>query len=158
MKRIIAISICLVFVLSASTILLAPEKMEKRMTFEQFKKEVMASIERRNGELITLFEAGNFGEMPKIFTRYSKVVTHIGEVIEAKDSAEYWSKVSEKMKGRSLKFEKPHFYGWELMLNDPPCPEETDFVVFEITKFSFVGASNGAIRSAQRHRVKCTRD
>lgn len=158
MKRIISISICIVFMISASAILLAQEKMEKRMTFEQFKKEVMHSIEHRNKDLKTFFEAGEFSEMAKRFTCYSRIVTHEGEVIEARDSAEYWSKVSEVMKGRSLKFEKPHFYGWELKLSDKPHPEETDFVVFEVTEFSFVGASKGKIFTLQRHLVKCISD
>jgi len=158
MKRIVSISICIVFMLSASTILLAPEKMEKRMTFEQFKKEVMHSIEHRNKDLKTLFEAGEFSEMARKFTRYSRIVTHEGEVIEAGDSAEYWSKVNEVMKDKSLKFEKPHFYGWELKLSDKPHPDETDFVIFEVTEFSFIGGSNGKITTLQRHIVRCIRD
>ena len=133
MKRIVSISICLAFILTASTVLLAPEKEKVKLTFGQFKEEVMASIASRNEQLKALFAEGEFDEMAKKFTRYSKIMTHDGKVIEAKDSGKYWARVREMMKKGSLKFEKPHFNGWELDLGDPPCPEETDFVVFEAT-------------------------
>ena len=158
MKKIVSISICLVFILSASTVLLAPEKTKIKLTFGQFKEEVMANIMSRNEKLRTLFAEGEFDEMAKQFTRYSKIMKHDGEVIKARESGSYWREVREKMKKGGLKFEKPHFYGWELDLAKHPCPEETDFVVVEATKFSFVGASGGAIATLQRHKVRCIRD
>ncbi len=56
MKRIISLSICMVFLLSASTIFLAQEKMEKEpMTFEGFKQEVKRIIKERNAYLFVYF-------------------------------------------------------------------------------------------------------
>jgi hypothetical protein len=164
MKRIISISICLVFVLSASTILLAPEKMEKKLTFEQFKKEVKHSIEHRNKELVRLFEKQKYDLMAEAFTSYAKIKTHDRGVINAKDSAVYWRSLGKELRATKLHFEMTKFYGWELTQSKPPLPEETDFVIFEITKFSFTIGSNGQEEgegeegSAQRHIVRCIRD
>lgn len=158
MKRIISISICMVFLLSASTILLAPEKMEKRMTFEEFEEKVLTRIKNRNANLESLFEKHEYDMMAAEFTLYAKIKTHKKDVINGKDSAKYWKSLGEELKATDLRFKLKSFYGWELELNDPPCPEETDFVIFEITKFSFKGGSEGEEGSAQRHRVKCIED
>lgn len=163
MKRIIAISICLVFVLSASTIPLAQEKMEKRMTFKEFEKKVKTRIQKRNVKLVSLFNEKEYGEMADAFSLYSKIVTHEGKEILARESADYWRKVA-KLGGTDLHFKLKFFTGWELELRDPLHPEETDFVVFEISKFSFAVGSNGDdnnigyTESAQRHRVMCEED
>ncbi|TET62142.1 MAG: hypothetical protein E3J47_04045 [Candidatus Stahlbacteria bacterium] len=158
MKRIIAISICLVFVLSASTILLAPEKMEKRLTLEEFEKKVLTRIENRNAKLESLFVKHEYDMMAAEFTRYATIKTHEKDVVNGQDSAEYWRSLGEELKATDLRFKLKSFYGWKLMLNDPPCPEETDFVIFEITKFSFKGGSEGEEGSGYRHRVKCIED
>jgi hypothetical protein len=162
MKRIIAISICLVFVLSASTIPLAQEKM-KRMTFKEFEKMVLMSIKNRNEKLVSLFNEKEYAKMTETFSRYSKIVTHEGKEILASKSAHYWESVA-KLGGTDLRFKKKFFTGWELKLREPPHPQETDFVIFEISKFSFTVGSNGDnnnigyTESAQRHRVMCEPD
>lgn len=164
MKRIITISICLVFVLSASTILLAPEKMEKKLTFKEFEKKVLTRIEKRNAKLESLFKKQKYDLMADEFTSYSKITTHNRGVINAKDSAVYWRSLHEELRATNLHFIMKSHYGWELTLSDPPHPEETDFVIFEITKFSFTVESNGKEDpvgeegSAQRHKVKCIED
>jgi len=164
MKRIIAISICLVFVLSASMILLAPEKMEKKLTFKEFEKKVLTRIEKRNAKLESLFEKGKYVDMAKEFTSYAKIKTHDRGVINAEDSADYWKSLAEGLRATNLHFIMKSHYGWELTLSDPPHPEETDFVIFETTKFSFTVGSNGEEDpegeegSAQRHKVKCIED
>jgi hypothetical protein len=161
MKRIISISICLAFMLSASTILLAPEKKEKRLTFEEFEKKVLTEITKRNEKLAHLFNKKEYGKMAEEFTLYSKITTHERKIILAKDSEEYWRYVGEELKGTDLHFKLKSHYGWELTLSDPPHPEETDFVIFEITKFSFTVGSNGEEDpegeegSGRRHKVKC---
>ncbi|NIO47906.1 MAG: hypothetical protein GTN73_00490 [Candidatus Aminicenantes bacterium] len=163
MKRIIAISICLVFVLSASTIPLAQERMEKRMTFKEFKEMVYTSIQERNENLVSLFKEEKYDKMAEIFSRYSKIVTHEDKEILARESADYWRKVA-KLGGTDLHFKLKFFTGWELMLREKPHPEETDFVIFEISMFSFTIGSNGddtnggRTESAQRHRVMCEID
>lgn len=163
MKRIVSISICVVFVLSASTIPLAQERMEKRMTFKEFEKKVLTSIKNRNEKLVHLFNKDEYEKMVAEFTLYSKITTHEGEEIPAKDSAEYWASLG-KMRATDLCFKLKSFYGWELDLTTPPHPEETDFVIFEITKFSFTVGSggqedpDGEVGSAQRHKVRCIAD
>jgi len=163
MKRIIAISICLVFVLSASTIPLAQERMKKRMKFEEFEKGVLESINNRNEKLVHLFNKQEYDKMAEIFSCYSKIVTHEDKEILARESADYWRKVA-KLGGTDLHFKLKFFTGWELMLREKPHPEETDFVIFEISMFSFRIGSNGddtnggRTESAQRHRVMCETD
>ena len=164
MKRIIAISICLVLVLSASTILLAPEKMEKKLTFKEFEKKVLTRIEKRNAKLASLFEKQKYDDMAKEFTSYAKIKTHDKGVINAEDSAVYWKSLEEGLRATNLRFIMKSHYGWELLQSDPPHPEETDFVIFEITMFSFTVGSNGQEEkrgeegSAQRHKVRCIED
>jgi hypothetical protein len=164
MKRIVSISICVVFVLSASTIPLAQERMEKRMTFKEFEKKVLTSIKNRNEKLVHLFNKDEYEKMAAEFTLYSKITTHEGEEIPAKDSGEYWRYIGKELGGTDLHFKLKSFYGWELMLSDAPHPEETDFVIFEITKFSFTVGSggqedpDGEVGSAQRHKVRCIAD
>ena len=162
MKRIIAISICLIFVLSASTIPLAQEKM-KRMTFKEFEKMVLMSIKNRNEKLVDFFNEKEYDKMAEVFSLYSKIVTHKDKVILARESAHYWREVA-KLGGTDLHFKLKIFTGWELVLRDPPHPQETDFVFFEISMFSFTTGSNGndtnggRTESAQRHRVMCEPD
>ena len=164
MKRIISISICMVFLLSASTILLAPEKMEKRMTFEGFEKKVRQLIEYRNLKLDSSFYAGEYYKMPGAFKSKTRLVTHEGEVITGRDSENYWRKVGEiigNQEGRKLKFKKPHLELMELEVGPEPEPEEFDFIAIEITEFSFkVGKTTykGYIDPEYRHRVRCTID
>jgi len=165
MKRIISISICMVFLLSASTILLAPEKMEKRWTFEKFEKTVRQLIEDRNAKLVCFFSAGEYYKMPGELKNYNtKLVTHEGEIITGKDSENYWRKVGKiigNQEGRKLKFKKPHLELMELEVGPEPEPEEFDFIAIEITEFSFkVGKTTykGYIDPSYRHRVRCTID
>jgi len=163
MKRIIAISICLAFVLSASTIPLAQEKKEKRLTFKEFEKNVKTRILNRNDELERLFKKQQYEEMAEEFSDYAKITTHTKEVINAKESAEYWASLGKKG-ATNLKFKMKSFYGWELKLSEKELLEETDFVIFEITKFSFTVGSNGdedpegEEGSGHRHKVNCTED
>jgi hypothetical protein len=137
--------------------------MEKRMTFKEFEKKVKTRILKRNEKLEHLFNKEKYEEMAAEFTDYSTIATHEGEKILAKESAAYWSSVAE-LGGTDLSFKLKSFYGWELNLNDPPHPEETDFVIFEVTKFSFMVGSNGGVDpegeagSGFRHRVKCIED
>ena len=160
MKRIISISICLVFVLSASTIPLAPEKMEKKLTFKEFEKKVLIEFKNRNEKLAHLFNKEEYEKMAAEFSLYSKITTHDRGVINARESAEYWESLG-KQRATNLSFKLKSHYGWELTLSDPPCPEETDFVIFEITRFSFTVGSNGQEEkggeegSGRRHKVKC---
>ncbi len=164
MKRIISISICMVFLLSASTILLAPEKMEKRWTFEKFEKTVRQLIEDRNTKLESSFSAGEYCKMPGAFKPKTRLVTHEGEIITGKDSENYWRKVGKiigNQEGRKLKFKKPHLELMELEVGPEPEPEEFDFIAIEITEFSFkVGKTTykGYIDPSYRHRVRCTID
>ncbi|MBA7639982.1 hypothetical protein ES703_47643 [subsurface metagenome] len=163
MKRIISISICLVLVLSASTILLAPEKKEKPMTFEEFEKKVRDHVQQRNKNLEHLFKKQQYEDMAKEFSRYAKITTHNKKVINARESADYWESLGEQ-KATNLSFKLKSFYGWELALSEERHPEETDFVIFGITKFSFIVGSNGEedpegeAGSGHRHKVKCIED
>ncbi len=164
MKRIISISICMVFLLSASTILPAQEKVKKRMTFPEFEKTVRQLIEDRNAKLESSFYAGEYCNMPGAFKPKTRLVTHEGEVITGKDSENYWRKVGEiigNQEGRKLKFKPPHLELMELEVGPDPEPEEFDFIAIEITEFSFkVGKTTykGYIDPEYRHRVRCTID
>jgi len=158
MKRIIAISICVVFVLSASMVPLAQEKKEKSMTFEEFKVKVKEKIEERNAKLLDHFNKRAYDKMPGEFTLHSRIVTHEGEVIQGKDSENYWRKVGRKLKGFNLKFEKEYLEFKQLTVSEPPENWEINYVAYEITKFSFVGGSSGAIDTVYRHRVICEID
>ena len=164
MKRIISISICMVFLLSASTILPAQEKVKKRMTFVEFEKEVLKLIGDRNTKLESSFYAGEYHKMPGAFKPKTRLVTHEGEIITGKDSENYWRKVGEvigNQEGRKLKFKKPHLELMELEVGPDPEPEEFDFIAIEITEFSFkVGKTTykGYIDPSYRHRVRCTID
>lgn len=155
MKRIIAVSICLAFVLSASTILLA---LEKDMTFDQFQQEVRRLISDRNGNLKALFNEGQYQSMPEELKFKTKIVTHEGEVISGEDSENYWRKIGKKG-GKGLNFEDPQLTFMELEVSDPPLDEEIDYVAVEITKFTFkIGKKlhKGFLDPIYKHRVRCT--
>ena len=157
MKRIIAISICLVFVLSASMVPLAQEPQE-RMTFEEFQERVRQNIEERNGLLLLRFNQRRYHRMPEAFALHARIVTHEGEVIIGRDSAKYWRKVGQI--GRNLQFEAtPEYLEFEeLEVSDPPGELEINYVAYEITRFSFEGGSSGKIDAVHRHRVMCEID
>lgn len=163
MKRIISISICMVFLLSASTIFLAQEKTEEPMTFEEFKTKVKSIIKSRNDELKKHFSNGEYALMPGKLKEYNaKVVTHKGKVIPGRYSEDYWRKVGEiigNKEGRKLKFKEPHLEFMELDVGPDPECYEINFIAVEITEFSFkVGETKyrGYIDPSYRHRVRCT--
>ena len=161
MKRIISISICMVFLLSASTILLAPEKMEKRMTIKEFEKKIRELIEIRNAKLVSFFNAGEYDKMPGAFKPKTNLVTHDGNIILGRDSENYWRKVRVNLEGTNLDFKAPHLELMEIDVGPEPNPEEFDFVALESTKFSFDVNSKkykGYIDPVYRHRVKCIID
>jgi hypothetical protein len=163
MKRIISVSICLVLVLSASTSPLAQEKKEKPITFKEFEKEVKDHVLKRNKNLEHLFKKQQYEDMAKEFSLYAKITTHDRGVINASESAGYWESLG-NMRATNLDFKLKSFYGWELTLSEERHPEETDFVIFEITKLSFTVGSNGEedpiseVGSGHRHKVKCIRE
>ncbi|TET81650.1 MAG: hypothetical protein E3J43_00435 [Candidatus Heimdallarchaeota archaeon] len=160
MKRIIAISICVVFVLSASMVPLAQEKKDevRAMTFGEFQEEVREIIEERNNLLLLRFNRGRYNRMPEEFALHARIVTHEGEVILGRDSAKYWKKVGQI--GRNLQFEvTPEYLEFEeLEVSDPPGELEINYVAYEITRFSFEGGSRGTIDAVYRHRVMCEID
>ena len=160
MKRIISISICMVFLLSASTILLAPEKVKEPMTFEEFKKEVKDIIKSRNKELKTHFSEGKYELMPGQLKDYNtRIVTHRGDVIEGRASENYWRKVRVDLKGTNLNFNPPHLEFIELDVGPDPECWEINYVALEITQFSFdiEGKKHkGYIDPEYKHRVRCT--
>ncbi len=162
MKRIISISICMVFLLSASTIFLAQEKIkEEPMTFGEFQLKVRSIIKCRNDELKKHFKDGKYELMPGKLEKYNtKLVTHDGKVIPGEYSESYWRKVVKVSEGTDLNFEDPHLEFMELEVSPPPGnEEEINYVALEITKFSFkVGKKKhkGWIDPIYRHKVKCT--
>ncbi|NIM59948.1 MAG: hypothetical protein GTO16_13570 [Candidatus Aminicenantes bacterium] len=154
MKRIISVSICLAFVLSASTILLPLPN----MTFDQFQQRVRSLITARNGALNALFNAKNYQSMPDQLKFKTKIVTHEGEVISGEDSENYWRKIGSQG-GINLNFEEPQLTFMELEVSEPPLDEEIDYVAIEITKFTFtIGTEEheGYLDPIYRHRVRCT--
>jgi len=159
MKRIISISICMVFLLSASTIFLAQEKIEEEpMTFGEFQLKVRSIIKCRNDELKKHFKDGKYELMPGQLKEYNaKLVTHKGKIILGRYSEDYWRKVG-GMKGTNLKFNPPHLDFMDLGV-DPDAPGyEINYVAVEITKFSFdvKGKKHkGYIDPTYRHRVRC---
>jgi hypothetical protein len=160
MKRIISISICMVFLLSASTILLAQEKVEEPMTFEEFKTKVKSIITSRNKELKKHFSEGKYDLMPGQLKEYNaKVVTHKGKVIPGRYSEDYWREVGKGLKGTNLNFKAPHLDFTDLGV-DPDSPGYViNYVAVEITKFTFdvKGKKHkGYIDPQYRHRVRCT--
>jgi hypothetical protein len=162
MKRIISISICMVFLLSASTILLALEKVEEPMTFEEFKQEVKRIIKERNAYLFVYFNEKEYDKMPGKLKDYeTKLVTHKGVVIKGGGSKNYWIEVGKVMKGTELSFEDPDLKFMELDVGPNPGDNEINYVALEITKFSFkVGKKKhkGWIDPIYRHRVRCIID
>jgi hypothetical protein len=160
MKRIISISICMVFLLSASTIFLAQEKMEKEpMTFEEFQTKVKSIIESRNQKLIEHFSHGKFNLMPGQLKDYStRIVTHGGDVIDGRLSENYWRKIGEGLRGKDLNFSPLHLKFWELDVGPDAPGHKINYVAVEIAKFSFtVGKTKyeGYIDPTYKHRVRC---
>jgi hypothetical protein len=159
MKRIISISICMVFLLSASTILLAQDS---DMTFCEFKQKVKRIIKERNAYLFVHFKDKEYGKMPGKLAKYeTKLVTHKGKVISGKEALnlkKYWEKVA-KDGGTDLNFEDPHLVFMELEVGPAPGNEkEINYVALEITKFSFkVGKKTyeGWIDPIYKHKVEC---
>lgn len=161
MKRIISISICMVFLLSASTILPAPEEIGKRWTFKKFEEEVRLLINIRNENLVSFFNAGEYDKMPGAFRLKTNLVTHDGNIILGRDSENYWSNVRVNLEGTNLDFKAPHLELMEIDVGPEPNPEEFDFVALESTKFSFdVNGKKykGFIDPVYRHRVRCIID
>lgn len=163
MKRIISISICMVFLLSASTILLAPEKTEERMTFEQFIEKVERIIEHRNEQLDRHFSEGRYELMPRLLKDYNtRIVTHVGDVIEGSASENYWRNVGDRIENpqeRRLSFDRTHFHAWQLEVSPGARDAEINYAALEITKFSFEvdeTTYEGYIDPSYRHRVRCT--
>jgi len=162
MKRIISLSICMVFLLSASTIFLAQPP---PMTFPQFQEEVKRIIRERNAFLLVHFINGEYGKMPGKLEKYeTKLVTHKGKVIPGKEAInlkKYWKNVAEKG-GKELNFQDPDLRFMQLEVGRAPGNEqEINYVAFERTKFSFkVGTKiyEGWIDPIYRHRVKCEID
>ena len=133
--------------------------MQQRLTFEDFKTEVLNRIKKRNNELKSHFSAGDYAKMPEEFPKNARIVTHKGEVIKGKDSAEYWAEVGKE--GTSLDFKEPRLDAMELDVGPEPNEEEVDFMAIEITEFSFEAGGTmhkGYIDPPYRHRVKCTID
>jgi len=133
--------------------------MEERLTFEDFKAEVLNRIRKRNDQLKNLFSAGDYENMPEAFPKNSRIVTHQGEVIQGKDSLGYWTEVGKE--GTNLDFKEPRLDAMELEVSPERNAEEIDFIAIEITEFSFeVGGTThkGYIDPPYRHRVKCTID
>ncbi len=160
MKRIISISICMVFLLSASTILLAPQS---EMTFEQFIEKVEGKIEHRNEKLKEHFSEGKYELMPGQFKFKAKLVTHEGEVVSGEDSENYWRKIDGELGGTDLIIEDSDlkFMKLELSLEpeEPGYEDQFNYVAVEVTEFSFrVGERTyrGLIDPTYRHRVRCT--
>ena len=160
MKRIISISICMVFLLSASTILLAPQS---EMTFEQFIEKVERIIEHRNEQLNEHFSEGRYHLMPGQLKDYNtRIVTHVGDVIEGGASEDYWRNIGEKIENpqeRRLSFDRTHFHAWRLEVSPDAPGHKINYVAVEIAKFSFtVGETEyeGYIDPTYRHRVRCT--
>lgn len=155
MKRIIAISICLVFVLSASMVPRAQEPQE-RMTFEEFKEEVRDLVVARNAILLYRFNKGHYNRMARKFTPQARIKKHDEGYIAGKNSGNYWLRVSQI--GRNLQFELESLEFETLPVSDPYDPEAVNYVAYEVTKFSFEGASSGKIIVTYRHRVMCEID
>ncbi len=162
MKRIISISICMVFLLSASTILPALEKVEEPMTFQEFKQEVKRIIKERNAYLFVYFIEKKYDKMPEKLKKYeTKLVTHKGEVIEGIASKDYWRKVGDELKGTNLNFNPPHLDFMELDVGPDAPGYEINYVAVEITRFSFdVNGKKhkGYIDPVYRHKVMCIID
>jgi len=159
MKRIIAISICVVFVLSASMVPLAQEKKEeeKGMTFEQFQEEVKDLIVARNAVLLYRFNRKEYPRMARKFAVGAIINMHDeGRPIRGRASENYWRRVGQI--GRNLQFELEQLTFDTLPVSDPNDPEQVNYVAYEITKFSFEGGSEGRITVDHRHRVKCEID
>lgn len=134
--------------------------MEERMTLRDFMGRIQKDIEDRNEQLRSLFRSGRFQEIPEIFEVYTKLVSHKGEVILGKDCENYWREVHE-LGADDLNFKSKCFEGVELRVSESPKDEEIDFVVFEITEFTFTAREivyNGYIDPVHRHRVRCTKD
>ncbi len=135
--------------------------MEKGMTLEEFKTEVLNRIKNRNEQLKSLFSAGEYETMPKKFTHNARLVTHEGKVIPGMDSEDYWRKVGEDLRGTDLDFEIEHLREQELKVSPERRKDEIDFVAFEITRFSFKAGETtyrGYIDPPYRHRVRCDID
>ena len=161
MKRIISISICMVFLLSASIILPAPEEMGKRWTFKKFEEEVRLLINIRNENLVEFFNESNYRQMALEFRPKTNIVTHDGNIIPGRDSENYWRKVGDELNGTNLDFKAPHLELMEIDVGPEPNHEEFDFIALEITKFSFDVNSKkykGYIDPVYRHKVKCIID
>lgn len=134
--------------------------MEKRMTLPDFMGVIRKDIEVRNEQLRSFFRSGQFQDIPGIFKVHTKLITHKGEVILGRDCENYWREVSE-LGAADLNFEPKYFEGVELRVSEKPEGEEIDFVVFEITEFTFTARENvynGYIDPVYRHRVRCTKD
>jgi hypothetical protein len=159
MKRIIAISICMVFVLSASKVPLAQLEEERGMTFEEFKEEVRDLIVGRNAVLLDRFEKKEYGRMARKFAVGAMIMRHDEDrPIPGRASENYWRRVGRDLKGKNLQFELEQLTFYTLPVSDPDDPEEVNYVAYEITKFSFEGGSEGRITVDHRHRVKCEID
>ncbi len=131
------------------------------MTFQEFKTEVLNRIKKRNDELKSHFSTGKYEKMPGEFTLNTRIVTHEGEVIQGKDSQNYWKKVGQDLEGTSLNFKDPHIDAMEFDLGPEPDGEEINFIAIEITEFSFTSKGKeyrGYIDPPYRHRVRCTID
>ena len=150
----------MVFLLSASTIFLAQEKVKEPMTFQEFKDEVKSIIQKRNQKLKEHFSKGEYALMPAPLKEYNaKVVTHKGKVIPGRYSEDYWRKVGDEVKGTNLNFSSPHLDFTDLGV-DPDSPGYViNYVAVEITKFTFdvKGKKHkGYIDPQYRHSVRCT--
>jgi hypothetical protein len=159
MKRIISISICMVFLLSASTILPTQEKVEKRKTFEELEIEAKGMIKDRNDKLEIHFNAGEYEEMAAIFPDNARLVTHEGEVIPGKESENYWRRVGVALEGTDMKFKNKLFDAIGLALPSGYTKDDFDFVAIDVTEFSFKVNNKkyeGYVDPPLRHRVRCT--
>ncbi|MCK4859327.1 MAG: hypothetical protein KAS87_02090 [Candidatus Omnitrophica bacterium] len=160
MKRIIAISICVVFVLSASMVPLAQEKKEEEigMTFKEFQEEVRDLIVARNAILLHRFNKKDYHRMARKFAPQAMITTHENIPIPGKASENYWRTVGIKLQGKNLQFELGKLKFYKLPVSDPDDQEAVNYVAWEITKFSFETTSSGKIEVVHKHRVICEID
>jgi hypothetical protein len=128
------------------------------MDFEQFKEEAQSRIQKRNSNLESYFNAGDYYKMAAEFPDNARLLTHDGEVIPGKASENYWRRVKDTLNGTDLKFENKFFEAMELILPSGHTDNDFDFVAIEVSKFSFKASGNeykGYIDPPYRHRVRC---
>ncbi len=155
MKRIIAISICLAFVLSASMVPFAQEPQEG-MTFEEFQEEVRDLIVARNAILLYRFDRREYGRMARVFAPQARIKKHDEGYVAGRNSRNYWTGVGQI--GRNLQFELESLEFETLPVSDPGDPEAVNYLAYEVTRFSFEGGSEGQIIAIHKHRVRCEID